>query len=314
MKEKLKDIITYASLEQVVNALSDTLCSYDITPVCTDNVEKDVLLDAYISAIRVEGRSEKTLQRYKSIIGQFLKHAGTSTKNITQYHIRNYLAHEKERGLADMSVKSMFWVLSSYFGWLHRDGIITKNPAGNIGNIKVQKKVKHVFSDIDIEKMKSATTRIRDKAIISFLQSTACRISEVTNLNIEDIDFVKKECIVLGKGNKQRVVYMDDVTAMYLKQYIATRKDNNPALFIGIRKNRISPGGVRSMLKTVGKKADVEHVHPHKFRRTRITSLVTRGMPIEQVKFLVGHEKIDTTMAYVVMDQNNVRNNFNKYA
>lgn len=314
MREKIKDAVTCTVMDEIMNALADVLGNYEITQNIVEDTGKDFLVDAYLNALRVEGRSELTLERYEREIKRFLKVAGTTTRNITQYHIRKYLSDEKERGLADSTIKGLCWVMSGYFNWMHRDGILQNNPMGNIRSIKVQKKVKQVFSDIDIEKLKSNCRTLRDKAIVSFLQSTACRISEVTNLNIDNIDFANNECIVLGKGNKERIVYMDNVTAMYLKQYLSGRKDNDQALFLGLRKNRLTPNGVRVMLKTLARRSGIEHVHPHKFRRTTITNLVTRGMPIEQVKFLAGHEKIDTTMGYIVTDQNNVKNNFQKYA
>jgi site-specific recombinase XerD len=185
---------------------------------------------------------------------------------------------------------------------------------GNIGNIKVQKKKKEVFTEIEIEKLKQNCGTIRNKAIICFLKSTGCRVSEMTNMNIQDIDLVNLECTVLGKGNKQRTVYIDPVTGMFIKKYLNTRTDDNPALFVGLRKERLSPNGVRVMLKTTGKKAGVAHVHPHKFRRTELTELVNRGMPIEQVKTLAGHEKIDTTMGYVNVDAQNVKHNYRKFS
>ena len=178
------------------------------------------------------------------------------------------------------------------------------------------KKVKTVFSEVDIERLKQACKTPRDKAIICFLKSTGCRISEVCALNRSDIDFSRNQCIVLGKGNKERTVYMDEVSAMILKDYVDSRTDDFPALFYSKHGNehRITPGGIRTMLSNLGKETGVEHVHPHKFRRTEITHLVNRGMSIEQVKALAGHEKMDTTMQYVVLNQEDIKNNYLKYS
>ena len=311
---KLVDTVTVSTMDSLMNALSEILSGYEITPNMVTETGTDFMLDAFIDALSVEGRSEKTLERYRYVIGRFLKTIGVPTVNISQYHIRKYLSDEKARGISDGTIKGYCWVFSAYFGWLHRDGIIQKNPMGNIGSIKIQKKVKEVFSEVDMEKLKTSCDNIRDKAIICFLKATGCRISEVTALNRDDIDFINLECVVLGKGNKQRTVYIDAVTGMILQKYFKERQDTNPALFVGKGAVRLHPGGVRAMLNRIGEKAGVAHVHPHKFRRTEITELVNRGMAIEQVKTIAGHEKIDTTMGYVKIDQENVKSSYKKFA
>jgi len=314
LRENLKDKLTYKDMEIVIDAVKETLADYEIKPTVIEETGTDMMMDAFVDAMRVEGKSDKTLERYKYILKRFLKFAGVTTYNITQYHIRNYLASEKNRGIADSTIRGYCWVFSAYFGWLHRDGIISKNPMGNIGNIKVQKKVKEVFTEIELEKLKSGCNNIRDKAIICFLENTGCRISEVTGLNRDDIDFINLRCVVLGKGNKQRTVYMDAVTGMIVQNYLMGRKDDNPALFANRLGDRIRPGGIRIMLNKLGDRAGVERVYPHKFRRTEITRLVNRGMPIEQVKTIAGHEKIDTTMGYVKVDQQNVEYSYRKFS
>lgn len=314
LREKLKSSLTCETMETVANAMSDILDNFEISPYVVEDPGKDIMLDAFLDAMRVEGRSEKTVERYRYIISKFLSHVGTSSRNVTQYHIRSFLASEKDRGIADTTLRGDYWVLGSYFGWLHRDGIIQRNPMSNIGRIKVQKKVREVFTDVDIEKLKLGCTTLRDKAIICFLKSTGCRVGEVTNLNRSDIDFQNLECIVLGKGNKQRTVYIDSVTAMVIQEYLAGRTDNCEALFVGKGGKRFLPGGIRAMLNKVAEKTGVYHVHPHKFRSTEITELVNRGMPVEQVKELVGHDKIDTTLGYVKVDQANIKNAYRRYA
>lgn len=316
LKDKMKDSLTASQLDVLSFAMMDVLTRYDVSPVAANVLEEDTMLDAFLDALRVEGRSPKTLDRYRYIITRFLKSACVPSHMVTQYHIRKYLSEEKNRGIGDGTIKGYCWVFSAYFGWLHRDGIIQKNPMGNIGNVKVQKKVREVFTDVEIEKLKSACSCVRDKAIICFLKATGCRISEVTALNRDDIDFVNLECIVLGKGNKQRTVYIDSVTAMILNTYLSERTDDNPALFVDIRSpfSRLTPGGIRAMLKRIGGVAGVAHVHPHKFRRTELSELVNRGMSIEQVKTLAGHEKIETTMHYVNVEQANVKNSYRKFA
>ncbi len=314
LREKLCDLIPHTTLNLITDAVAEVLERYDVAPIITEDHSKDIMLDAFIDAMRVEGRSEKTITRYKYIIGKFLSYAGVSSRSVTQYHVRQYLASEKDRGISDGTLRGVYWVLSSYFGWLHRDGIIQRNPMSNIGRIKVQKKVREVFTDVDIEKLKSGCDNLRDKAIICFLKSTGCRISEVTQLNRDDIDFQNLECIVLGKGNKQRTVYIDPVTGMIIQEYLASRTDSNTALFVGKGAKRFLPGGVRAMLNKIANKTGVSHVHPHKFRSTEITELVNRGMPVEQVKVLAGHDKIDTTLSYVKVDQANIKNAYKRYA
>ena len=314
LHNRLGDILTENEMIQTVDAVRDILMNYDVTPNATDDSGKDFMLDVFLDALKVEGRSPNTIERYRYIIGKFLKFAATNTKNVNVYHVRSYLSAEKDRGLCDNTVNGIRMVLSSFFGWLHRDGLIQKNPMSNIGTIKCQKKIKEVYSEIDIELLKRGCKNIRDRSIVYFLKATGCRIGEVVGLNRDNIDFANLECVVLGKGNKQRTVYMDPVTGMVLKAYLNSRKDDNPALFIGKRGNRLSPHGVRYMLTVLGKNTGVSHVYPHKFRRTQITELVNRGMAIEQVKELAGHTKIDTTMGYVVLDVNNIKNAYRRYA
>lgn len=314
VKEELKDTLTAGDMERVVDVVGNILTNYEITPNAVEAMENDTLLNVFLDAMNVEGRSAKTIERYKYIISRFLTETKVPTGSVTQYHIRQYLASEKERGISDSTIRGYCWVFGAYFGWLHRDGIIRRNPMSNIGHIRVQKKVREVFCEVDIERMKTACESIRDKAIICFLKATGCRISEVTQLNRDDIDFENLECVVLGKGNKQRTVYIDSVTGMILKTYLCKRKDDSLALFVGKGTERIQPSGVRAMLKRIERKTGVQHIHPHKFRSTQLTELANRGMPIEQIKILAGHEKIDTTMGYVKVDQQNVKHSYRKYA
>ena len=184
----------------------------------------------------------------------------------------------------------------------------------NLGAIKVPKKVREAYAAVDLEKLKTACASPRNMALLSFLLATGCRISEITQLNREDLNFQDKEVLVLGKGNKERTVYFDDVTAMHLRRYLGTRTDDNPALFVGKRKERLQPGGVRAMLKTLAAAAGVDHVHPHKFRRTLATTMIAHGMPIQEVAAILGHDKLDTTMKYIVLDKTSVKNSYRKYA
>jgi site-specific recombinase XerD len=206
-------------------------------------------------------------------------------------------------------------VLSSYFSWLFREGLIEKNPITNVGVIKVPKKQKKTYSDIDFEKLNQCCETIRDRAIIHFLRSTGCRISEMCGLDRDMVDLEALECVVHGKGNKDRTVYLDPVAGMVLNEYLKQRTDTSPALFAVMRgQERIQPNGVRVMLKKLGRIAGVDHVHPHKFRRTLATDLARHGMPIQEVANLLGHEKLDTTMRYVVLNKEEMKHNYRRYA
>ena len=312
-EKKLSTEVTADTMTKVLSIMADVMEGYDLREISIEE-EQDDMLECFLEAMDVQSRSKKTIAHYRMILGQMLASARTSARRITVYHLRSYLARKKEEGLKDSTLAHFREVFSSFFGWLHREGLIEKNPVVNLGNIKVAKVEKKVFSDIDMELMRRNCRRKVDKAIICFLKATGCRISEVTALNRDDIDFINLECVVLGKGNKQRTVYIDAVTGMILQKYFKERQDTSPALFVGKGAVRLHPGGVRAMLNRIGEKAGVTHVHPHKFRRTEITELVNRGMAIEQVKTIAGHEKIDTTMGYVKIDQENVKSSYKKFA
>lgn len=309
------DILAKNDLGKMLKVISDVLERFDMVENRrVDDNRKDDLIETFLSSMQIQGRSKLTIDRYRRIIGIFMKYANTTTRQINVYHVRNWLANEKERGVQDSTLDGCRQVLSSCFGWLYRESLIDRNPMANIGVIKVAKKVKKIYTDIDLEKLNRKCKTVRDRAIIHFLASTGCRVSEMTGLNRDMIDPRSLECMVHGKGNKDRTVYMDAVTGMLISEYLKTRTDDNPALFIGQRKERLQPNGVRAMLNVLAKEAGVEHVHPHKFRRTLATELTRHGMPVQEVAAILGHENLDTTMQYVVLDRDGVRANYRKYA
>lgn len=314
LEQQLSTEITAADMTKVLSAVADQLAAFEVAQVDTLSAEPDDLLEAYTAAMRIQGRSEKTIERYCYLIGRMREVVKVPTRSITVYHLRQYLAQEKARGISDRTLEGTRQVFSAYFNWLQREGLIESNPTANLGAIKCQKKVKVTYTEVDIEKMKFGCKTLRDRAIIAFLLSTGCRISEMTQLDRDDIDLVNLECTVLGKGNKERTVYLDPVTGMLLKTYMGSRTDDHPALFIGKGSERLTPGGVRFMLKKVADVANVDHVHPHKFRRTLATNLIRHGMPIQEVAAILGHDKLDTTMQYVVLDKTDVKNAYRKYA
>lgn len=311
-KQLSKEIPAY-DLGKVLSSISDQLSGFDVSQKADDNSQPDDLLGAYASAMTIQGRSKNTVDRYKYIISRFMKSVNIPTRNLTVYHLRTYLAKEKERGISDSTLEGTRQFFSAYFNWLHREGLIDSNPTANLGTIKCQKKMKVTYSDTDFEQIKFCCKSLRDRAMISFLMSTGCRVSEMTQLNRSDVDLRSLECTVLGKGNKERTVYLDSVAGMWLKEYLDTRTDTLPALFIGRGSERITPQGVRFMMKQLQKSTSVAHIHPHKFRRTLATNLIRHGMPIQEVAAILGHDKLDTTMKYVVLDKSEIKHAYNKY-
>lgn len=313
LEQQFSSLLTASDMDKVLSVISNTLDNFDVQLRETQDLSSDDLLTAFISAMEIQGRSGSTIQRYKYIIGRLMSMVKVPTRQVTVYHLRKYLADEKARGIADRTLEGYRQIFSTYFNWLHREGLITANPMSNLGAIKCIKKIKATYSDMDIERLKY-NAPLRDRAIISFLLSTGCRISEMVQLNRTDINFDSLEVAVLGKGNKERTVYLNSVAGMLIKQYLGTRNDDSQALFIGKGTERLKPGGVRLMLNKLAEAAGVSHVHPHKFRRTLATNLIRHGMPIQEVAAILGHDKLDTTMQYVVLDKTDVKNSYRKYA
>lgn len=312
---KLSSILVVDDLTEVVNLLTVELGMYEVEekPENQADVETADFLEAFLSAKLLEGRSDATIKHYRYVITRFLQDANTPIRDITIYHLRGYLNKQKLAGIADKTLEGNRSVFCSFFGWLADEGLLKSNPCNNLHPIKCAKKVKLPYTDVDIEKLKEACGCNRDKAIVAFLLSTGCRIGEVCKLNRDSINFQSGECTVHGKGNKERTVFLDDVTMMLLKRYLEERHDESNALFVGKGTTRMTPGGIRARLHTIADGASVEHVHPHRFRRTLATNLINHGMQIQEVASILGHDKLDTTMKYVCIDKNNVKNAYRKY-
>ena len=313
-EKALADSVTVSDMSKIMNVISDVLQGYEMRSVGVWTEENDDLLQCYISALSVECRSQKTLERYAYVIGKLMESVKVPTRQVTVYHLRNYLQREKDRGICDNTLEGYRQIFSAYFNWLQRESLIDKNPTANLGSIKVAKREKKTYSETDMEKLNSGCQTLRDRAIIHFLASTGCRISEMTGLDRDMVDLENLECVVHGKGNKERTVYLSEVAGMFLSEYLKSRKDANPALFVGRGNNRLLPGGVRFMLKDLSKRTGVEKVHPHKFRRTLATEMARHGMPIQEVANILGHEKIDTTMKYVIQDKETIKSSYRRYA
>lgn len=314
IERELSTEITAMDLRKVLSIVSHQLACFDVVQLKQAICENDDLLSAFIIAMEIEGRSENTIKRYRYIIMRMMRTINVGTRDITVYHLRQYLAQEMARGIADSTLEGTRQIFSAYFNWLQRESLIDTNPTANLGAIKCTKKVKETYSDIDIERLKQNCSSVRDRAIIAFLSSTGCRISEMTKLNRDDVDLSKLECIVMGKGSKERTVYLNSVCGMLLKEYLGQRTDDSNALFVGKGSDRLSPQGVRVMLKKLAAKSNVGHVHPHKFRRTLATTLIRHGMPIQEVAAILGHDRLDTTMEYVVLDSTEIKHSYRKYA
>ena len=314
VKRMLADELTASNLDTAITALSEALSEYDVQHINTDSKVSDSMVEAFMVAKEIEGRSKKTLDHYRYCLTKMLSATGVPVESVNVYHIRQFLIDEKNRGIGDSTLEGYRWVFSCFYGWLYKEGLIRSNPCANIGPIKCEKKIRTPFSDIDLEKLKEACGSDRNRAIFFFLLSTGCRISEACSLNRNDVNLQTLECTVLGKGNKQRIVYLSNVAGMMVRRYLKSRTDNSAALFSGKGSARLTPAGVRFMLKKVAARAGVENVHPHRFRRTLATNLIDHGMSIQEVACILGHEKLDTTMRYVYTDQQNVRNAYKKYA
>lgn len=275
-----------------------------------NGISNDSYLSMFLNAKKIEGCSERTLSYYKTTVEKLLDEIDDPIRKVTTDDIRDYLANYQ--GLNDCSKTTIDNIrrnISSFFTWLEEEDYIIKSPMRRIHKIKTTKTVKEIISDEEIEKMRDRCSSLRDLAIIDLLYSTGIRIGELVRLNIDDIDFEERECIVFGKGDKERRVYFDAKTKIHLMGYINSRSDANPALFVTLDApyDRLQISGVEIRLRRLGRELGINKVHPHKFRRTMATRAIDKGMPIEQVQKLLGHSQIDTTMHYAIVNQTNVK-------
>lgn len=265
---------------------------------------------AFIAAKRIEGCSEKTLTYYHKTITAMITAISKTVQQITTDDLRQYLTtYQTERRSSKVTIDNIRRILASFYSWLEDEDYIIKSPVRRIHKVKTAKIIKDTYSDETLELMRDHCDSLRDLAIIDLLASSGMRIGEMVTLNREDINFNERECVVFGKGNRERLVYFDARTKIHLQNYLDSRTDSNPALFVTLRApfKRIQIGGVELRLRELGRRLSIPKVHPHKFRRTLATSAIDKGMPIEQVQQLLGHQKIDTTMHYAMVKQQNVK-------
>lgn len=327
----MKDVLTREVIQQMLplmdneqamhlqSVLGKVLMKYKIIEI--DNsmaVEStnEKMVTKFIEAKRIEGCSEKTLVYYRKTIDTMLDGVGKEVIHIMTEDLRNYLTSYQERKqLSRVTVDNVRRILSSFFSWLEDEDYILKSPVRRIHKVKTAVNIKETYSDEALESMRDNCEELRDLAMIDMLASTGMRVGEMVLLNRTDINFNERECVVLGKGNKERVVYFDARTKIHLQNYFDSRTDNNEALFVTLRfpYNRLTINGIETRLRELGKKLGMKKVHPHKFRRTLATMAIDKGMPIEQLQKLLGHKRIDTTLHYAMVKQSNVKAAHRKY-
>lgn len=307
-----------AKLVQLKQALEQTLSRYDVNKLngsSEDGSDRD-LIEKFISAKRIEGCSEKSLKYYRATIEALVSAVGKNVKSVLTEDLRTYLTeYQNKHQSSRVTIDNIRRILSSFFAWLEDEDYIIKSPVRRIHKVKTTKNVKDTFSDEDLENMRDSCDELRDLAMIDLLSSTGMRVGEMVLLNRTDINFLERECVVLGKGSKERIVYFDAKAKLHLQQYLDSRTDDNPALFVSLRAphERIKIGGIEHRFREMGKRLNISKVHPHKFRRTLATVAIDKGMPIEQLQQLLGHQRIDTTLHYAMVKQSNVKAAHRKY-
>lgn len=306
-----------AQNEKLQEVLQYVLVNYELTEKQQqEKTSKQNFVELFLSAKRIEGCSEKSLKYYKATIEAMLDELQKDVKHIITDDIRGYLTeYQEKKKTSKVTIDNIRRILSSFFAWLEDEDYILKSPVRRIHRVKTETNIKETYSDEALELMRDNCTEIRDLAMIDMLASTGMRVGEMVLLNRNDIDFNERECIVFGKGNKERVVYFDARTKIHLQNYFNSRTDNNPALFVSLKAphERLKIGGIETRLREFGKQLGLHKVHPHKFRRTLATMAIDKGMPIEQLQQLLGHRKIDTTLQYAMVKQSNVKIAHRKY-
>lgn len=329
MKEELMNkiiqgmlmLLDNAQMGHLLEVLNCALFGYEIQKtdcVKDENIEQENmrLLDAFIAAKNIEGCSEKSLKYYRATIEAMFAVTGKGVLHITTEDLREYLTnYQEEKKSSKVTIDNIRRILSSFFTWLEDEDYILKSPVRRIHKVKAATVVKETYSDEELEVMKDGCDNPRDLALLEMLASTGMRVGELVLLNKADINFEERECIVFGKGSKERVVYFDAATKIHLQEYLNSRTDDNEALFVSLKApyDRLQIGGIEVRLRALGEKLDLSKVHPHKFRRTLATTAIDKGMPIEQLQRLLGHQRIDTTLQYAMVKQSNVKLAHRKY-
>ena len=316
ISSEMNSYLNNFQLEKLNEILEYSFYNYDVVEMGDNKNKIENYTDLFISSKKVEGCSDRTLNYYQTTIENMLKEINKDIKVIDTNDLRNYLTeYQNKNNCSKVTIDNVRRILSSFFSLLEDEDYIIKSPIRRIHKIKTTKVVRETYSDETIEKLRDGCEEIRDLAMIDFLNSTGVRVGELVKLNKEDINFDERSCIVFGKGSKEREVYFDARTKLHLEKYLSIREDDNPALFVSLLSpyDRLEISGVEIRLKKIGKDLDLQRVHPHKFRRTMATKAIDKGMPIEQVQRLLGHAKIDTTLQYAMVNQNNVKLSHHRY-
>ena len=321
MTEVMQHMLSYldnAQMKQLRQVMEQALCRYDVTELEMKPEEDDSnnLIARFIAAKRIEGCSEKTLKYYQTTIDALVVSIGKSVRHIHTEDLRIYLTeYQSQKQSSRVTIDNIRRILSSFFSWLEDEDYIIKSPVRRIHKVKTASSIKETYSDEDLEKMRDNCEELRDLAMIDMLASTGMRVGEMVLLNRDDINFAERECVVFGKGDKERIVYFDARAMLHLQNYLNSRADDNQALFVTLRAphERIQIGGIEHRLREMGKRLNITKVHPHKFRRTLATMAIDKGMPIEQLQRLLGHQRIDTTLQYAMVKQSNVKTAHRKY-
>ncbi len=320
MEEKIVSVLNemseYLSIAQMKKLQEVILRNFSENEAVKTNIPNEEFLKMFLAAKKIEGCSERTIKYYRMTIQNLLSSIKTTVRKITTEEIREYLSdYQKINNCSNVTIDNVRRNISSFFSWLEEEDYILKSPMKRIHKIKTKTVVKNTISDEGIEKLRDHCRERRDLAIIDLLYSTGIRVGELVNLNIDDIDLEGRECVVYGKGGKERRVYFDAKAKVHLKEYIENRCDDNEALFVTLDApyDRLKISGVEIRLRNLGKQLNLEKIHPHKFRRSMATRAIDKGMPIEQVQKILGHSQIDTTMQYAMVNQNNVKTAHQKY-
>lgn len=316
INSEMNSYLNNYQLEKLNEILEYNLYNYDVIEIEENKKELENYTELFIASKKVEGCSSRTLNYYQTTIDNMLEAINKNIKTVDTNDLRNYLTEYQEKNnCSKVTIDNVRRILSSFFSWLEDEDYIIKSPIRRIHKIKTSKIVRETYSDETIEKLRDGCDEIRDLAMIDFLTSTGVRVGELVRLNKTDINFEDRSCIVFGKGSKEREVYFDARTKLHLEKYLSMRNDNNPALFVSLLApyDRLEISGVEIRLRKLGNDLELQRVHPHKFRRTMATKAIDKGMPIEQVQRLLGHAKIDTTLQYAMVNQNNVKLSHHKY-
>lgn len=320
MEEKIVRIINkmadYLNISQMKKLQEVLIQTFSENTIEKEEISNEEYLRLFLDAKRIEGCSERTIQYYSATVDRMLQNIENPVRKISTEDIRKYLVdYQKINNCSKVTVDNIRRNISSFFSWLEEEDYILKSPMRRIHKIKTKQPVKEIISDEAIELLRDHCKCSRDLAMIDLLYSTGIRVGELVNLNISDVDFEARECVVFGKGDKERKVYFDAKAKLHLLNYLSTRNDDNPAFFVTLDAphDRLKISGVEIRIRTLGRKLNMGKIHPHKFRRTMATRAIDKGMPIEQVQKILGHSQIDTTMQYAIVNQTNVKTSHQKY-